>query len=250
MPDQSLLPDCEPLAVEGGPYGALVLHGFTGCPQSVRPLAMAFAEAGFGVQLPLLPGHGTTVDDIMITTWADWTSATKEAYAKLAARCERIVVAGLSMGASLALWLSSRQPEIAGLICINPLVRMPQELIDLARQLLETGEDRIPAIGGDIADPDGNEVAYPETPLEALLSLGAGTDELRSELGKIACPVLLMTSPQDHVVPPVNSDELATSLGGSVERVSLDRSYHVATLDYDRELIRAQAVTFAQRVSA
>jgi carboxylesterase len=250
MPDQSLLPDCEPLAVEGGPYGALVLHGFTGCPQSVRPLALAFADAGFAVQLPLLPGHGTTVDDMMTTTWADWTAATEEAYDKLAARCHRIVVAGLSMGAALALWLSSRQPEIAGLICINPLVRMPQEVIDLAGQLLETGEDRIPAIGGDIADPDGHEVAYRETPLEALLSLGAGIDELRPELGKISCPVLLMTSPQDHVVRPVNSDELATSVGGPLERVSLDRSYHVATLDYDRELIRAQAVTFAQRVTA
>lgn len=249
MPEPLLLPECEPLAVEGGPHGALVLHGFTSCPQTVRPLAHAFADAGLAVEVPVLPGHGTTVEDLMVTTWADWTAATEEAHEKLAVRCDRVVVAGLSMGAALAAWLASRRPAVAGLVCINPLVRIPADITDLARQMLDSGEERIPAIGGDIADPDGHEVAYQETPLGALVSLGEGTDELRPNLGKISCPVLLMTSPQDHLVAPTNSDELAAAVRGPVERVSLERSYHVATLDYDKDLIGAQAVAFAQRVT-
>lgn len=249
MPEPSLLPECEPLAVEGGPHGALVLHGFTSCPQTVRPLAQAFADAGFAVEVPVLPGHGTTVEDLMATNWADWAAATEEAHEKLALRCDRVVVAGLSMGAALGAWLSSREPRMAGLVCINPLIRMPTDVMDLARQMLEAGEERIPAIAGDIADPDGHEVAYQETPLGAVLSLGEGIDELRPELAKILCPVLLMTSSQDHVVPPTNSDELAAAVHGPVERITLERSYHVATLDYDQDLICAQAVAFAQRVT-
>ena len=57
-----VLPGAEPWSAPGGPHGALVLHGFTGCPQSMRGLAQALAAAGFAVELPLLPGHGTAVD--------------------------------------------------------------------------------------------------------------------------------------------------------------------------------------------
>jgi alpha-beta hydrolase superfamily lysophospholipase len=52
----------------GGPHGVLVLHGFTGNPVSVRPLAEALAEAGFAVEMPRLPGHGTHVEDMIPTT--------------------------------------------------------------------------------------------------------------------------------------------------------------------------------------
>ena len=59
-----VLPGAEPFSAPGGPHGALVVHGFTGTPQSMRGLAQAFARAGYAVELPLLPGHGTTVDDM------------------------------------------------------------------------------------------------------------------------------------------------------------------------------------------
>ena len=59
-----------------------------------------------------------------------------------------------------------------------------------------------------------------------------------------------MNSPQDHVVEPVNSDILAEGVSGPVERVTLERSYHVATLDYDKDLINEQAVAFARKVTS
>src|SRR5580658_3749695 len=97
-----LLPGAEPFAASNGPHGVLVLHGFTGCPQSMRPLAEAFADAGFSVELPLLPGHGTGVEDLVPMRWPDWMAAAEAAYLDLAARCDRTVVAGLSMGGTLA----------------------------------------------------------------------------------------------------------------------------------------------------
>jgi carboxylesterase len=244
-----VLPGCEPWRVEGGPHGALVLHGFTGCPQSVRPLAEGFAAAGFAVEMPLLPGHGTTVDDLILTGWPDWAAAAEQAYERLAARVERVVVAGLSAGGTLTAWLAVHHPEVAGIVCVNPLVGVDENLLSAVQGMLDEGTDRIDAIGGDIADPEGHEVGYDATPLGPLLSLAEGAAAVRDELGRITCPALVLTSAEDHVVPPSNSDVLAAGLGGPVERVRLERSYHVATLDHDRDLIVERAVEFARRVT-
>jgi carboxylesterase len=62
--------------------------------------------------------------------------------------------------------------------------------------------------------------------------------------------VLILTSPQDHVVPPTNSDHLASVVAGPVERVTLERSYHVATLDYDKDLIAERTAAFVRKVTA
>src|SRR3982750_2699417 len=95
-----------------GAHGALVLHGFTGNPGSMRGLAQAFAGAGYDVEMPRLPGHGTTVEDMLTTGWTDWSAEADAAYERLAARTAQVVVAGLSMGGSLTLWVAGRHPEI------------------------------------------------------------------------------------------------------------------------------------------
>ena len=108
----------------------------------------------------------------------------------------------------------------------------------------------MPGIGSDIADPDAKEDAYEGTPLAPLLSLAdEGLAPLPAEYPSMTMPLLLLTSPQDHVVDPAQSDFLAGAYGGPVERVSLTRSYHVATQDYDKDLIFDSAVAFAQRVT-
>jgi carboxylesterase len=226
----------------------LVLHGFTGNPQSLRGLAEALHAAGFAVELPLLPGHGTSVDDLIDSGWADWSAAAESAYEALAATVDKVVVAGLSMGGSLTLWLATRHPEIAGIVCVNPAVEVGADMVDGIRQMLDGGVDRIPAIGGDVADPAAREKAYDATPLRPLLSLADAAAETVDDLAKVGCPVLLMTSPQDHVVDPHNSDIVAERVSGPVERVTLERSYHVATLDYDKDLVFERTVEFARRV--
>src|ERR1035437_633044 len=87
-----VMPGCEPFSQHGGPSGVLVLHGFTGNPASMRWIAERAAEAGYSVELPRLPGHGTTVEDMITTTWADWSKTAEESYDELAARCEHVAV--------------------------------------------------------------------------------------------------------------------------------------------------------------
>lgn len=244
MPDHDVLPGAEPYSIDGGPLGVLVLHGFTGNPQSMRGLAQAFAAEGFTVDLPLLPGHGTHLDDMITTEWADWSAAADRAYLDLSARCERVVVAGLSMGGTLALWLAARHPEIAGLVLVNPLAEpFDAASVEFIESMLAEGEV-MAGIGSDVADPDSTELAYDGTPVRALLSLTAAAGDLAPELVKVACPVILFTSDQDHVVAPSSSDFVAERVSGPVTRVRLERSFHVATIDYDAQLIEQRAVAF------
>lgn len=249
MPD--ILPGAEPWSGGTGPAGALVLHGFTGCPQSMRGLAEAFAAAGFAAELPLLPGHGTTIDDMKTTGWADWSAAVESAYCDLAARCTSVVVAGLSMGGTLVTWLASRHPEIAGLVAINAAVEPPGDaFVDIMRQTIESGIEVAPAVGNDVADPDSKELAYDGVPVAPLLTLLEAQLALAPVLGEIRCPTLVITSRNDHVVSPSSSDYLAGHVAGPVERVWLERSYHVATIDFDRAEIESRAVEFARKVTS
>ncbi len=102
-----------------------------------------------------------------------------------------------------------------------------------------------------IADPDAKESAYDGTPLAPLLSLvNDGLAPLGAEYPNMRQPLLLMNSPQDHVVEPAQAEYLAAHYGGPLERITLERSYHVATQDYDKELIFEATVAFAHRVTA
>lgn len=245
-----VMPGAEPFSAPGGPNGALIMHGFTGTPQSMRGLADAFAAAGYAVELPLLPGHGTSVDDMATTAFADWAGAAERAYDELAARCERVVVAGLSMGATLATWVAARKP-VAALIVINGAIEPGEPSIrEALEQLVTQGVTRIPGPGNDVADPTQTELAYSEMPPAQLLSMFDALDALQDDLPRVLCPCLVITSEQDHVVQPSSSDHFAEHVGGPVERMRLVRSFHVATLDYERVDIEARAVEFANRATS
>lgn len=244
------LDGAQPFSTTGGPHGVLVVHGITGSPGSVRDLAQAFATAGFAVEVPLLPGHGTVLEDMLTTRWSDWSAAVEKAYLGLAARCERVVVAGLSMGGTLACWLAARRPDVAGLVCVNPMIEpVAESFLDILRGSLDAGVTVLPGVAADIARPGGREPAYGGTPVAPTLSLLEGVAELAPRLGDISCPLLLFTSPMDHVVPPSSSDVLAAAVSGPVERVVLERSFHVATLDWDAGEIERRSVAFAEAVT-
>jgi carboxylesterase len=218
----------------------------------MRGLAEAMVALGHHVEMPRLPGHGTTIEDMLDTTWADWTGEVGAAHSRLAGRVDRIVVMGLSMGGSLTLWSGLSLPDVAGLVCVNPAtMAQPAEVIDMLSEMVADGTEIAPAIGGDIADPDAVEIAYDGVPLRAMLSLmNDGLIPMSDRYGELTMPLLLITSRQDHVVEPANSEQLAVGYGGEVEHVWLERSYHVATQDYDADDINRRAGEFVARVTA
>lgn len=234
-----------------GDAGVLVIHGFTGSPGSMRGVAQACADAGFHVELPRLKGHGTDVADMLPMRWSDWSADTEAAFQTLRQRCSRIVVIGLSMGGTLTLWLASHHSEIAGIVCINPLAQpLADEMMSGLEALITGGVETMSSIGSDIADPSAKEISYDSTPTSPLLSLFVdGVNDIATKYSAIRTPMLLLNSVIDHVVDPKQSDYLIERYGGTVERVMLDHSYHVATQDYDKQIIIDKAIAFARRVT-
>ncbi|MEZ5380416.1 MAG: alpha/beta fold hydrolase [Microthrixaceae bacterium] len=240
-----MMAGAEPRSWDGDRNGVLVLHGFTGTPGSVMSLAEACAGAGWTVDVPLLPGHGTGVADMMDTRFDDWLGSAAAALEGLEQRCDRVVVMGLSMGGSLAIMLAHANPHLAGMVCVNPAVIDLPEMSEGVDAMLAAGVELMPGTGSDIADPSQAEIAYEETPLAPLRSLLQAAADRPFDLGDVKVPLLLMSSRQDHVVAPEHSEHLARHYGGLVDHLWLARSFHVATNDYDRHLVAATAVAYA-----
>lgn len=240
---------CEPWShIADGDTGVVVIHGFTGCPGSVREVADVLAAAGFHIELPRLPGHGTTVEEMLTTEWADWFGSVEHAFLQLAMRVDNIVVAGQSMGATLALALAQRHTDVRGVICINPLTQ-PRDADTMAMidEYIEDGFPIVPGEGSDIADPESSDIAYPGTPLAPLRSLlRDGVGSITDGFPDMVMPLRLFTSRQDHVVDPADSDYLAANWGGTVQHTWLERSFHVATRDFDRDEVQRGSVDFVR----
>lgn len=235
---------------DGGDVGVLLCHGFTGSPQSLRQWAEHLAAAGFTVRLPLLPGHGTRWQDANRTTFADWLATVTASLAELSQRCRAVVVCGLSMGGTLTLRLAQLHPDaIAGIVLVNPSIltlRRDMAFLPILKHL----RGSIGGIASDIADPQANEDGYARTPLKAADSLRRAWPVVRADLGAVRMPVLLLHSATDHVVEPENSRVLLAEISSTdVTEVVLERSYHVATLDYDAPEIFARSVQFIARIT-
>jgi carboxylesterase len=245
-----VLPGAEPIAYDGDDVGVLLCHGFTSNPSSLAAWAERLAQDGRTVRVPRLPGHGTTWQEMNRTRWEDWYATVETALISLRHECDQVVVGGLSMGGALALRLAQeRGSDVAGLVLVNPAV----QLTDLRLRLLPVLKHLVPSlpgIGSDIAKPGMVELAYDRTPLSALHSSVQAYAKVARDLPQVTQPLLLMHSPQDHVVPPRSSSLVLSRVSSKdVTEVLLHRSYHVATLDHDAELIEQTSSEFIARVT-
>jgi carboxylesterase len=233
------------------PGAELLCHGFTGCPQSLRPWAEHLARAGHTVRLPLLPGHGTTWQQLASTRWEDWYAAVEEALEQLRPRCDLVVVGGLSMGGALALRLAQCHGDaVAGLVLVNPAVASNDRrrfALPVLRHVLTS----VAGMAGDIRRPGVIESAYTRMPVGALHSLTQGWRQVITDLPTVRRPVLLFRSVDDHVVPASSSALILERISSTdVEEVLCERSHHVATLDEDAQLIFEGSADFVARLAA
>jgi carboxylesterase len=246
-----VLPGAEPYSHDGGPVGVLLVHGFTGTPQSMRPWAEHLSAEGFTVRLPRLPGHGTRWQDMNLTRWQDWYGEASRALDELVARCDSVFVMGLSMGGTLTLRLAQeRSADIAGIVLVNASVMTLNKQAKLL-PVLSKAVASVKGVGDDIKKPGAKELAYTRTPLKAAASLAQLWTLVTDGLGRITCPVLLFRSREDHVVEPANAALILAQLGSSdVQERVLEESYHVATLDNDAPAIFEGSVEFVRRLTS
>ena len=255
------VPGAEPFSARGqGPRGAVgvvVVHGFTANPTGTRPLGLRLAAAGYSVEVPRLPGHGTSPRDLSRTRYSDWRMTVSSAVRSLARGCDAVVVVGHSMGGSIALDLAgSGEFDLAGIVTINSLVLDRKELLARVAPVLQHVVPFVPrdAAGmptDDLAKPGVDEKAYAWVSARAAQSYIAELPRIRDGLGQVRCPALIVTSPEDHTVDPANGDAVADGLTGSprVERLATRRSFHVPLMDYDAELLEDRILAFVADVT-
>ncbi|PSK90572.1 carboxylesterase [Murinocardiopsis flavida] len=243
----TLLPGADPFRHSGGPTGVVLCHGFTGTPQSLRPWAEHLAAAGLTVDLPRLPGHGTTWRDMARTGADDWLRAAEQAFERVRADCDDVFVMGQSMGGCLALRLAELHPAaFRGVVLVNPSLALENKALFFA-PLLKRFLPSVKGLADDIKKPGVHEIGYDRVPVAAAATLPKLWTATRRDLGAVTAPILVYRSPQDHVVGPASLRILESGAVNTTVTVrSCDDSYHVATLDYDAAAIFAGSLAFVR----
>jgi carboxylesterase len=251
-------PEYDPLTIDARPdltggrrIGVLLSHGFTSSPLSIRPWGRALAERGYGVRVPLLPGHATSWEDLNTKTWDDWYGALRSEFDTLAAEHDAVVIGGLSMGGALVLRLAADLGEqVSGVIVVNPALatkRLDAKVLVVLKHLVGS----FPGLANDIKKAGVEEHGYTRTPLKAIHSLVRSWKPLVPDLPKITAPLIYFRSAVDHVVDEASQPIILGGIGSTdVEVIMLPDSYHVATLDNDAETIFEKSAEFIARVTA
>lgn len=250
-------PGAEPLSREGqgglAHIGILLVHGFTGSPVSMRPLADLLSKRGFAIEMPLLPGHGTTPRDLLPFRYPDFRAEALAALNRLRARTRRVVAVGLSMGGTLVLDLATSE-QLDGVVTINAQILERGGVVVKLGPLIEKVLPLAPANMAGLSKNDikkgGDEDAYDMVAAAAGNSLVRALPQVRGRLASVSAPLLVIYSREDHSVPPDNSKALPSLVGSkSVSLLELTESYHVATLDNDLPLLDERIASFAESIS-
>jgi carboxylesterase len=249
-PRSPLALPAQPDKTSGRAVGVLLVHGFTGSPAPLKPWARALADQGYAIEVPLLPGHGTRWQDLNRVSWTDWYAEAETAFDRLRATCDALVVAGLSMGGSVALRLAEmRGSQISGVVLVNPFVSSTRKEL-VALPVLKHVVPSLRGVVNDIKKPDQDEHGYERLPLKGLAAITEMWKVVVPDLKLVTQPVLYFRSSVDHVIDASSSATVLRGISSThVEERMLENSYHVATLDHDADRIFAESAEFVARVT-
>ena len=243
----------EPLSIGGGEPAVLALHGWSGTPQEVALVVEIAGELGLRAHAPLLPGHGTHARDLADKTFADWSRSAEDALDRVGAKGPAIV-AGLSMGALLAMHLAVAHPaRVRALVLLANAAWLTAPFPALALAAADrTGikSFTMPKKESDIADPEmrRTNLTYSAQPVRSAIEVLRAGERMRRELGRIRCPVFIGHGLLDRVCPVSNARKVAERLGTTDRTVVvLPRSRHIITRDYDRAVLRDRLKIFIER---
>lgn len=246
---QNPKPEPVAFALEGGPVGCLLVHGFTGTPPEMRLLGDYLNERGFAVSAPLLPGHGTLPNDLNRVPWQDWVATAERVLLDLLSRCELVFVGGLSMGALVTMHLAVMYPEVAGIMLYSPALKVANKLLPLA-PLLSRVIKQFPGNSDDdtdLTDPGapGRLWHYETWPVAGASEMLRLQRVIRAELCDVRVPAIVFYSTLDETIHPDSAKLTFEGLGSEdKEIVTLHNSGHCMTVDSERESIFARTYGF------
>ncbi len=242
-----------PLAEAG--VAVLLLHGFTGSPWEMRPLGESLGARGAHVVCPRLPGHGTTPEAMLWAGHHEWLRAAQEGLEGLAG-AKKVVLAGLSMGALLAMVLAARHTRrVDGVVLMAPVVRLRAKDARALRRLrflpvLAVAPPWVEKKSTDIEDDAVRATApiLPRYPLARAFDLFDLQDLARAAEPRLTCPSLIIGAVNDHVVDTDAVMALAGRLPFS-KKVLLQRGFHIIPRDTDHAHALTEIAHFVDTVA-
>lgn len=256
--------------------GALLLHGLTGMPSEMRPVARRLRQLGVDVETPLLAGHGGSYKEMLDTGWRDWLKGAHDAFDELAARCDRVIIVGLSMGALLAMNIASKDPRVAGIVLMSPTVRYDGFSVQHRYHQLLPLIDLMPFLGKifhwteeppyglkdqrlqrmitrqimSAKDGDSNEFGAFRTYSISLRHLQRLVNDTKKRAGSVTCPALIMHSLEDSLTTPDNALDVYSWLNVEKKKLILMTGCdHVMTLDLRKADVASNCAKFAVKMS-
>ena len=235
----------EPLALraDGAAVGVVLLHGFGDTPQTVAALARALRDRGYDVDVPLLPGHGRTLEEFARSKGSDWLMEARRAHASMRARHTRVALIGLSLGGALAASIAADDQSLAALVLLAPYLDTPPWLRVLTYAAPAIGVV-VPYVGGagtqSIHDPAARAeaLAYGAVTPQLVRELVRVADAARAALPRVTAPTLYVQSREDNRITPAVAARAFASIGTPVKRLEmLSGCGHVLTVDYCREQV-------------
>jgi len=255
----------------GNRIGVLLIHGLGGTPLELKSVARGLSARGFTVHCCQLAGHCGSEEDLVSTNWHNWLESAEEELAKLEQRCTTIIVGGLSMGAILALRLAAVHPRrVHGLTLFAPTLWYDGWSIPwygfLLRMFISTSaakryrfaerepygikDEGIRAIvAGALLSGKSGIAGIAHTPSQSIRELWRLVDAVKLDCPSIKTPTLVVQARDDDISALSNAIYLQRQLGGLVECVVLDDSYHLITVDRQRDVVVDRSADFISFVA-
>ena len=217
------------------PVAVLLLHGLFGTPNELHVLGGILADAGYRVRIPLLPGRGDRWDELDRLRWEDVRDAAVAECDLLARQHERIVLGGLSAGATLALDVALERTA-AALLLYAPALALQSRAAALAPYLWRVVR-RFPFR---VEGPVPRE----RVPVRAIGELMRGIGRVTPRLGRITAPALVTHARGDALVDVASAERLARELGGPVELIVMEGASHAITFGAERDRVAELTLQF------
>lgn len=222
-----------------GKPACLLLHGFTGGPFEVEPLAEYLQGKGWQCRIPVLPGHeGGDPTALREVDHRQWVAASAKEAEELCRRHGSIDLVGFSMGGLLSVLLSVKLP-------IHRLVLLgtPYIYLSPSRFLKE--------FASHYKERDLSEFrTVRRTPLRAAWQFTRLVREAKRELPRIQVPTLIVQGERDHVIHPVSAKLLAQRMTFQPDMLWLPHSRHRLCLEEEAPQLFAAVERFLTQPEA
>lgn len=255
----------------GGRVGFLLIHGLGGTPVEMRYVAQGLARAGYTVLCCQLAGHCGTVEELRNSNPADWNASVEAAHERLSEHCDVIIAGGLSMGGILAAHLAQQRPDgVQALAFFAPTLWLNGWSMSWYSRVLRyirptpfnvkmtlpehepygLKDERVRAmVVNSMQNKDSSEAGVFCTPVRCFSHFNALCDRVKPRLADIKVPSLILHPREDDLADIDNAFYLQRHLGGRVEMVVLEDSYHIITLDRQRQVVIERTLAFADGVA-